>query len=79
MADAGPKFPAGGRAPVLACRLVYDTALLRLAGRQHGLVTTRQLAAVGYTHDAIRRRVEGKVLIRVHRGVYAVAGVKDTF
>lgn len=58
---------------------MHDAALLRLAGRQHGLVATRQLIALGYTHDAIRRRVECQVLIRMYRGVYAVAGARDTF
>jgi len=58
---------------------VNDAPLLRLAGRQHGLVTTRQLAALGYTEQAIRRRVEAEMLFRVYRGVYAVAGGKDTF
>jgi len=59
--------------------VVHDAALLRLAGRQHSLVTTGQLIALGYTEDAIRRRVENRVLIRLYRGVYAVAGTKDTF
>ena len=58
---------------------VKDAALLRLAGRQHGLVTMRQLAVMGYTKHGIRRRLEAGVLFRVHRGVYAVAGTKDGF
>ena len=56
-----------------------DAALLRLAGRQHGLVTLAQLIALGFTEKAIRHRVEARVLFRVHRGIYAVAGSKDTF
>lgn len=56
-----------------------DAPLLRLAGRQHGLVTTAQLLALGYSPDAVRRRVESGVLFRVYRGVYAVAGSRDTF
>ena len=56
-----------------------DAALLRLAGRQHGLVAMRQLAPLGYTEHHIRRRIEAGFLFRVHRGVYAVAGSKDTF
>lgn len=56
-----------------------DAPLLRLAGRQHGLVTTRQLMALGYTEDAIRRRIMAGLLFRVYRGVYAVAGTRDTF
>ncbi|HZQ76658.1 MAG TPA: type IV toxin-antitoxin system AbiEi family antitoxin domain-containing protein [Acidimicrobiia bacterium] len=55
-----------------------DALLLRRAGRQHGLVTTRQLLALGFTADAVRRRAEAGMLFRVHRGVYAVAGTRDT-
>lgn len=58
---------------------VHDAALLRLAGRQHGLVTARQLASLGYTKDHIYRRLQAGVLFRVHRGVYAVAGTRDGF
>jgi hypothetical protein len=58
---------------------VNDAALLRLAGRQHGLVTTRQLAVLGFSKDGIFRRVKAGVLFRVHHGVYAVAGTRDAF
>ena len=58
---------------------MHDAPLLRLAGRQHGLVTARQLASLGYTKDQIYRRLQAGVLFRVHRGVYAVAGTKDGF
>lgn len=58
---------------------VKDAALLRLAGRQHGLAAMRQLTLLGYTEHGIRRRLEASVLFRVHRGVYAVAGSRDTF
>lgn len=56
-----------------------DAPILRLAARQHGLVTTAQLARLGYTEQHIRRRVEAKMLFRVFRGVYGIAGSKDTF
>jgi very-short-patch-repair endonuclease len=49
-----------------------DPTIARLAGRQHGVVSVAQLAAVGLTADAIRRRAESGRLHRVHRGVYAV-------
>ena len=56
-----------------------DAPILRLSSRQHGLVTTQQLANLGYTEHQIRRRVEANLLFRVFRGVYAVAGSKDNF
>ena len=56
-----------------------DAALLRLAGRQHGLVAMRQLAGLGYTEHHIRWRIRVGLLFRVHRGIYAVAGSADTF
>ena len=56
-----------------------DAAFLRFASRQHGLVTTDQLANLGFTEHQIRRRVDASVLFRVFRGVYAVAGSKDDF
>lgn len=58
---------------------MHDTSLLRLAARQHGLMTARQLVTLGYTKDAIYRRLRSGVLFRVHRGVYAVAGTRDSF
>jgi len=39
----------------------------------------RQLAPLGFTEHHIRRRIEAGFLFRVHRGVYALAGSKDTF
>jgi very-short-patch-repair endonuclease/predicted transcriptional regulator of viral defense system len=49
-----------------------DEALADLAGRQHGVVAREQLTALGFTRDAVRRRVERKRLQRLHPGVYAV-------
>lgn len=43
-----------------------------LAARQHGVVSTRQLRALGYSAAAISRASASGRLHRVHRGVYAV-------
>jgi very-short-patch-repair endonuclease len=48
------------------------TAVARLAGRQHGVISRSQLTALGAAKDAIRRWVTEERLYRVHRGVYAV-------
>lgn len=37
------------------------------------------MAALGFTEKAIRHRVTAGVLFRVHRGIYAVAGTRDSF
>jgi len=73
------KIGCDGRAAPALMAAMNDAPLLRLAGRQHGLVTTAQLLALGYGKQGIWRRVEAGVLFRVFRGVYAVAGAKDTF
>ena len=44
----------------------------RLADRQHGVVSRRQLRAAGVTVDEIERRMRSGHLISLHRGVYAV-------
>lgn len=43
-----------------------------LATRQHGVITVRQLLALGLSRAAIQRRVAAGRLIRLYRGVYAV-------
>jgi hypothetical protein len=58
---------------------MLDAALLRLAGRQHGLVTVKQLTSLGFSKDGVLRRLKAATLFRVYRGVYAVAGTRDTF
>jgi very-short-patch-repair endonuclease len=53
----------------------HDTAdgrAAELAARQHGVVTRRQLEAMGLGSRAITIRVRKGQLHRVHRGVYAV-------
>lgn len=48
------------------------TILARYAARQHHLITTAQLHALGCSKDAIRHLVRTERIFRVHRGVYAV-------
>jgi very-short-patch-repair endonuclease len=49
-----------------------DRAIAGLAGMQHGVVTRRQLEAIGVGRGAIGARVRAGRLHRLHRGVYAV-------
>jgi very-short-patch-repair endonuclease len=49
-----------------------DRALGELAGRQHGVVARRQLAALGLSDKMVHDRVRRGRLLRLHRGVYAV-------
>ena len=49
-----------------------DAAVARIAARQHGVVTVRQLRAAGLTKSAIGRRVAAGRLYPIFRGVYAV-------
>jgi very-short-patch-repair endonuclease len=48
---------------------------MRLAGRQHAVVRSDQLAAAGLTKDAVAHRVKEGRLRRIHRGVYLVASL----
>jgi very-short-patch-repair endonuclease len=43
-----------------------------LAGRQHGIVTRKQVREAGLSRREIERRVEAGWLVRLHEGVYAV-------
>ena len=49
-----------------------DRALAELAGNQHGVVAGRQLAELGLSANAARKRVASGRLHRVHRGVFSV-------
>lgn len=49
-----------------------DGAISDLARRQHGVLSRRQLVALGLGEDAIDWRLKRKRLLRVHIGVYAV-------
>src|SRR3954469_1575285 len=54
------------------CPEAVDAVVGELAGRQHGVVTTRQMLEAGLTGQGIRRRVQAGRLYPLHRGVYAV-------
>jgi hypothetical protein len=49
-----------------------DARIAAIAGRQHGLVTTRELRVAGLDSAAVARRVRAGRLHRVGRAVYAV-------
>jgi len=49
-----------------------DALIAQLAGRQHGVLTLRQLQAAGLGWSSITRRLNHGRLHRIHRGVYAV-------
>ena len=49
-----------------------EERLARLATRQRGLVTHRQLRTIGFSASAVGRRIAAGRLHRVHPGVYAV-------
>jgi predicted transcriptional regulator of viral defense system len=50
----------------------WDRTIARLATKQHGVVSRRQLEAIGLGRGAVAHRVSAGRLHRVHRGVYAV-------
>jgi predicted transcriptional regulator of viral defense system len=52
--------------------------IAELADRQHGVVATWQLVALGLTHDEVRYRARIGRLHRMYRGVYAVGYRKLT-
>ncbi|MGN6200868.1 MAG: type IV toxin-antitoxin system AbiEi family antitoxin domain-containing protein [Solirubrobacterales bacterium] len=49
-----------------------DAGIAQVAARQHGVITSKQLAEVGLGRAAISERVSRGRLHRLHRGVYAV-------
>jgi predicted transcriptional regulator of viral defense system len=55
-----------------------DARLARIAGRQHGVVTRRQLEAIGIRGTSVERRVASGRLVRLYRGVFAVGHVQRT-
>jgi very-short-patch-repair endonuclease len=55
-----------------------DRDIAEIADRQHGVVATWQLVALGLTYDDIHYRARIGRLHRIHRGVYAVGYRKLT-
>jgi hypothetical protein len=51
----------------------------RVATRQHGVVSRRQLLEAGLTTRAVESWLRGRRLHRVHRGVYALGHARLTF
>ncbi len=49
-----------------------DRVLVRLADRQHGVVSRQQVLAAGLTAKQVEQRLRTGLLGRLHRGVYAV-------
>lgn len=49
-----------------------DERIARLAAKQHGVVSIRQLRAMGATKGFVHRRVKNGLLHKIFRGVYAV-------
>jgi very-short-patch-repair endonuclease len=56
-----------------------DQVIARIAARQHGVVSSRQLQAAGLDRRAISRRLHAGRIHRLHRGVYALGHQKLTF
>ena len=69
--DAAGDLPSGGDAEVGSQR-ARSAATWELARRQHGILTRRDLLALGYGSGAIERRLAGGRLHRIAPGIYAV-------
>ena len=53
--------------------------LWAVAAAQHGVVTYDQLVRSGLAPRTLQRWIESGRLIRLHHGIYAIAGTPDTF
>lgn len=67
-----PTEKTGNYCPKTQSRWGVDRAIAELAERQHGVVATWQLLALGLTHDDLGYRAQTGRLHRIYRGVYAV-------
>ena len=55
-----------------------DVRIALITQQQHGVITIGQLLELGLSHGQVATRVRNGRLIRVHPGVYAIAGVDLT-
>jgi very-short-patch-repair endonuclease len=58
---------------------MLNAQVLRLAGRQRSLITRRQLRALRVTVRQVETWLANGLLVRVHHGVYALAGARRDF
>ena len=56
-----------------------DSVISRVAARQHGVISYRQLRFLGLSQPVISRRAKAGRLYRIHRGVYAVGHPRLSF
>jgi very-short-patch-repair endonuclease len=56
-----------------------DSVIAAFARRQHGVVTTAQLAGAGVSRNAIRLRERRGLLTRLHQGVYRLGPTHSPF
>lgn len=79
-ARGGARGPLGAPAGIGAVRertpSLEDIAN-RLAERQHGIVTRRQLLDAGVPPGVIERRVSGGYLRAIHRGIYRIGPIES--
>lgn len=58
---------------------LFPPSLNAHIARRHGIVTSTELTASGFSRDAIRYLLRNDVLIPVHRGVHRLATAPDSF
>ncbi len=63
--------------PVLIAQSL-DSRIADVTTVQYGVIHVRQLLAVGLSHGQIATRVKNGRLVRIHHGVYAIAGMPLT-
>src|SRR5262245_49807249 len=68
----GARFRLGRLMVRMGPQTTPDQRLAEIARAQHGVVSRRQLAAMGFGERAIARRIAAGRLHRLYRGVYAV-------